>query len=127
MRAPTVFTSDAYDQYIGGVSEKILENRPSHIELSQMRRISPLLEGSVFDNIIDTATPLWKRVKYLEESDGDGITMDRYTVALASDLSRWLLVEFLRYERVWKKVASSWGDLNELIVALLKLYEGAES
>ena len=52
--------------------------------------------------------------------------MDRYTVALAFDLSRWLLVEFLRYERVWKQVASSWDDLNELIMALLRQYEGAE-
>ena len=47
-------------------------------------------------------------------------------IPLAFDLSRWLLIEFLRFEEAHSRVANSWGELNEWVLELLHIYDQAE-
>ena len=120
MSAPTVFEPDAYRQFIASLGKNLREIRPSHMPLARVQRNHPLLAGhSVFENVIMAASRIWPReAKYLET----GATMsadDVDLLPLTFDLTRWLLLELLRYEPAHSRVANSWDELNEWILALL--------
>ena len=125
LRAPTVFEPDVYQKFIGDVNKNVRANRPPHLSLARLQREHQLVAGySVFDNVITAASKIWPGAKYLEA----GVTMSEHVdlIPLAFDLSRWLLIEFLRYERAHSRVAASWPELNEWVLKLLHIYDQAE-
>ena len=122
LRAATVFEPGVYRKFIGGVNKNLRDSRPNHLSLARLQREHELLAGhSVFDNVITEASRIWPQAKYLE----DGVTRGEHddVIPLAFDLSRWLLIEFLRFEKAHSSVASSWGELNEWIRELLHVYD----
>ena len=125
LRAPTVFEAEVYQKFIGDVNRNLRDNRPDHLSLARLQREQQLLAGySVFDNVITAASRIWPRAKYLQS----GVTMSEHVdlIPLAFDLSRWLLIEFLRFEEAHSRVANSWGELNEWVLELLHIYDQAE-
>lgn len=122
MHAPTVFEASAYDLFTANVNRHLRENRPDHLSLSRLQRDYPLLSGrSPFDNIIDQASTVWPRRKYLEAVDG--VQVDTTLLPLAFDMSRWLLFEFLRYEKAHSRVAGSFREMDQDMLKLLHVYD----
>ena len=122
MRAPTVFEASAYQQFMADVNRHLRHNRPSHLSLARMQRGHPLLAGrSAFDNIIDHASTVWPARKYLEAVEAARADPD--LLPLAFDLSRWLLFEFLRYEKAHSKVAESFREMEQYALELLNVYD----
>ena len=123
MRAPTVFTPDAYRGFMAEVNRHLRhDTRPNHLSLSRMQAEHPLFAGySVFDNIIQGSARIWQKSKYLEinaVSDAD-----RDLLPLASDAARWLLYEFLRFEPAHRRVTDSFPELERMISELLHVYD----
>lgn len=122
MHAPTVFEANAYEQFMADVNRHLRNNRPSHLPLARMQRDHPLLSGrSAFDNIIDHASTVWPARKYLEA--GETLRVDPDLLPLAFDLSRWLLYEFLRYEKAHSRVAASFREMEQDMSKLLHVYD----
>ena len=122
MRAPTVFEASACQHFMADVNGNLRHNRPSHLSLARMQRDHPLLSGrSVFDNIIDHASTVWPTRKYLEAVETARADPD--LLPLAFDLSRWLLFEFLRYEKAHSKVAASFREMEQYMMELLHVYD----
>lgn len=122
LRAPTVFEPEAYRKFIGDVNKHLRGSRPDHLSLARLQREYELLAGhSAFDNVISEAGRIWPQAKYLENGATRGEHHD--VIPLAFDLSRWLLIEFLRFERAHSRVANSWGELNEWVLELLHVYD----
>ena len=122
LRAPTVFEPGVYQKFIGNVNKNLRDSRPNHLSLARIQREHELFAGhSVFDNVITEAGKIWPQAKYLE----DGVTRGAHedVIPLAFDLSRWLLIEFLRFEKAHSRVADSWGELNEWVRELLHVYD----
>ena len=122
LRSPTVFEPEVYRKFIGDVNKSLRDSRPNHLSLARLQREHELLAGhSVFDNVITEAGRIWAQAKYLE----DGVTRGEHddVIPLAFDLSRWLLIEFLRFEAAHSRVANSWGELNEWVRELLHVYD----
>ena len=118
MRASTVFEAGAYQRFIADVNRNLRDSRPSHLSLARLQRDHPLLSGhSVFDNIITDASRIWPQWKYLEA--GRTMSKDLDLVPLAFDLSRWLLIEFLRYEKAHSRVAASFPEMEQYLLELL--------
>ncbi|MDE2670723.1 MAG: hypothetical protein OXI51_13850 [Chloroflexota bacterium] len=122
MQAPTVFEAGVYQLFIADVNRSLLESRPSQLPLTRMQRDHPLLAGrSAFDNIIDHASTVWPARKYLEA--GETLRVDPDLLPLAFDLSRWLLYEFLRYEKAHSRVAASFREMEQDMSKLLHVYD----
>ena len=122
MRAPTVFEAGEYQRFIADVNRNLRDNRPSHLSLARQQRDHPLLSGhSVFDNVIAHASKVWPKWKYLEA--GRTMSADRDLVPLAFDASRWLLIEFLSYERAHSRVAASFSEMEQYMLELLHVYD----
>jgi hypothetical protein len=122
MRDPSVFEAPAYERFMADVNRHARENRPSHLPLARVQRDHPLLSGrSVFDNIIAEASRVWPAGKYLEE--GERRPPDPDLLPLAFDMTRWLLIEFLRYERAHARVAPTFPEMEQYMQDLLHVYD----
>ena len=122
MSTPTVFEAGAYEHFMADVNRHLRDNRPSHLSLARMQRDHPLLSGrSAFDNIIDHASTVWPSRKYLEAVEKAPAEPD--LLPLAFDLSRWLLYEFLRYERAHSRVGASFREMEQYMLELLHVYD----
>ena len=122
LRAPTVFEPGEAHKFIGRVNKNVRTNRPSHLSLARLQRERQLIAGhAVFENVITAASEVWPGSKYLEAD----VRMSEHAdlIPLAFDLSRWLLIEFLRYEPAHSRVAASWKELNEWVRELLHMYD----
>ena len=122
MRAPSVFEASEYERFMAEVNRHARDNRPSHLSLARMQRDYPLLSGrSAFDNIIAHASTVWPRRKYLNA--GETVGVDPALLPLAFDMSRWLLFEFLRYQKAHSKVAASFREMEQYMMELLHVYD----
>ena len=122
MGAPAVFEASAYQQFMADVNRHLRDNRPSHLSHARMQRDHPLLAGrSPFDNIIDHASTVWPTRKYLEADET--LRVDPDLLPLSFDMTRWLLFEFLRYEKAHRRVAASFREMEQYMVELLHVYD----
>ena len=122
MRAPTVFEAGEYKRFIADVNKNLRESRANHMPLARLQRESPLLAGySVFENVIKEASRVWPQWKYLELEADERERVDLDLLPLAFDLSRWLLIEVLRYEKAHSKVAASFPEMEQYMLDLLRV------
>lgn len=122
MREPTVFEAPAYKRFIADVNRHARDNRPSHLSLARLQRDHPLLSGySAFDNIIAHASTVWPARKYLDK--GETSRVDPDLLPFTFDMTRWLLIEFLRYERAHSRVAASFPEMEQYMEELLQVYD----